>query len=313
VGQPVEAYLAESWPECEAGVDARETWMRTRADELVPVSLSSTVLYDRQGYVVGRLLAVRDHREVVALRRRLVTSGRMAAVGELSAGIAHEVNNPVAYIHANLHLLERHAAELAKRGGEVAAAATEAGCCVGRCLEGIDAVAAIVRDVRGLSHADGDERRAVDLCALVGGVLRLAGQRLRHGRVDFACPMLPPVECAEQQVKQVFLDLVLNAARVTPEGGHIRIRGGRCDREVWVSVEDEGPPIPAAELTGLFDPLATNRAIREGRGLGLSVSYQILRQHGGRIEVDSPSECGTRVTLRWPIVGCGDEREGVDA
>jgi two-component system NtrC family sensor kinase len=177
---------------------------------------------------------------------------------------------------------------------------------IARSLEGVETVAAIVRDVRGLSHADGDERHPVDLGSLIGDVLRLAAHRLSHGQIDLVLPPLPPIECSEQQVKQVFLDLLLNAAQATPPGGHIRIRGEGTDQEVRVSVEDEGPAMEPDELVGLFDPLTTGRAAREGRGLGLSISYQILRQHGGRIEVDSPPGSGTRVTLRWPLAPGGE-------
>ncbi|MGH0036833.1 MAG: ATP-binding protein [Myxococcota bacterium] len=306
LGRPIDDLLAEPLRDPSGRVEDHETWLQRPDGALLPVSLSTTLLRDRQGYAIGRLLAIRDHREVVVLRRRLVTSGRLAAVGELSAGIAHEVNNPVAYIHANLNLLERHTAELAKRGDRLAHAAKSVQEVIGRSLEGVGVVADIVREVRNLSHADADERRAVDLGDLIRGILRLAAHRLNHGQIDLELPDLPPVECSEQQVKQVFLDLFLNAARVTPPGGRIRVRGERLEREVRVSVEDQGPRMAAEDLVGLFDPLTSGRATREGRGLGLSISYQILRQHGGHIEVESPPDAGTRVTLRWPL-DAGDE------
>jgi signal transduction histidine kinase len=293
-------------------IDHLEGELRTASGGVLPVSVASSLLTDRRGLTIGVVLVVRDLREVAALRRRLVISGRLAAVGELAAGIAHEINNPIAYVRSNLGVLREHwqavARGLEKAGspgggvpGELALRLAEGEELIEESLGGVDRVTRIVRDVKSVSHVGAKERELADLNVLLERVLRVAAPQLRgRTRVETHFAELPPVSCAPQEIEQVFLNLVLNAHQAMASGGRLRIATA-CERgEVAVYVEDEGPGILPEHLPRIFDPFFTTKPQGEGTGLGLSISYQIVRQHGGEITVASEPPHGTTFCLRLP-------------
>ena len=273
----------------------------------VDVSLSTLLHRDRRGWPSGVVLIVRDLREVVALRSRLLTSGRMAAVGELAAGIAHELNNPIAYVRANLSLLHEHVGTLRKEIGAgpianvLAPVLAEAEEIVEESLEGMDRAAGIVRDVREFSHAGSNERRSADLRDLVEQSVRVARLQLpRRAEVDVALEALPPVECEPQRMKQVFLNLLVNAAQALGEGGRIRVTGAAHGAGVALSFLDDGCGITPDHLERVFDPFFTTKPVGIGTGLGLAIAYRIVEEHGGRITVSSVLGAGTEVQIWLP-------------
>jgi PAS domain S-box-containing protein len=286
-------------------VAERETELVCASGRRIPVSVSTALLRDRAGQAVGVVLAVRDLREVVALRNRLVMSGRLAAVGELAAGIAHEINNPIAYVRANLGQLRETWESLARQieaGGDPAAAdrAHEGLEMIDESLEGVDRAAAIVRDVKGFSHA-GTEREMVDLNRLLQAVLRVAAPQLRYrARVETAFGELPLVPGSAQELKQVFLNLLINAGHAVGESGVIRVSTVEVAGDVWAVVEDDGCGMSEDLLARIFDPFFTTRPVGEGTGLGLAIAWQIVRNHGGEISVESEPGRGTLVRVRLP-------------
>ncbi|MBW2667484.1 MAG: PAS domain-containing protein, partial [Deltaproteobacteria bacterium] len=182
----VEAGQLLSGFECHSSEDASEVecQMNTCAGGRVAVAVSSTVVCDQMQSPIGRVLVVRDVGEVVALRNRLAMSDRLAAVGKLAAGIAHEINNPLAYVRSNLSLLREHWAAIE---GEISKTDTpeytsvllsESEEMIDESLQGVDRAVAIVRDVRGLSHAERTERDTADLNVLLDGVIRMARSQL---------------------------------------------------------------------------------------------------------------------------------------
>jgi C4-dicarboxylate-specific signal transduction histidine kinase len=270
----------------------------------VPVSLSTALLRDKQRNPIGLVLVARDLREVASLRSRLITSGRLAAVGQLAAGIAHEINNPIAYVHANLgtlrELLDGVASKLERQELE-RGALHEAEELIDESLEGVQRVAAIVRDVKNFSHAGGGPKAPVELPALLDAVLRVAAPQLRAGRVERRYGIaLPPVLGDAQELKQVFLNLVINASHAVRPGQAIRIHASASDGRVVVVVEDEGCGIAPELLGNVFDPFFTTKRVGEGTGLGLSIAYQIVRNHGGDMSVQSAPDRGTRVRVELP-------------
>jgi len=276
----------------------------------VDVSLSTLLHRDRRGGPSGLVLIVRDLREVVALRSRLLTSGRLAAVGELAAGIAHELNNPIAYVRANLSLLREHVDTLRKHMPEDAAALApvfaEAEEIVDESLEGMDRAAGIVRDVREFSHAGSGERRSADLRDLVQQSVRVARLQLSsRAEVELSLDGLPPVECEPQRLKQVFLNLLVNAAQALRDGaGRIRVRGAASDGGVLLTFQDDGCGIAPEHLERIFDPFFTTKPVGIGTGLGLAIAYRIIEEHGGRISVSSAPGAGAEFRL-WLPVGAG--------
>jgi two-component system NtrC family sensor kinase len=276
--------------------------------DAVPISLSSATLSDRQGSPIGIVLVARDLRELEALRSRLVVSGRLAAVGELAAGIAHEINNPLAYVRANLSLLRQHweslgieleKSEASSPCDELIAEGAEI---IDESLEGVDRASAIVRDVKGLAHAGRGERSVADLNELLDGVLRMAGPQLRvTAVVEKEYGVLPLVTCAPQELQQVFLNLVLNASQAIAHRGTIRVRTEAQNGDVMVWIEDDGSGIEADLLDRIFDPFFTTKPVGEGTGLGLGIAHEIVRKHGGEIAIESKPGRGTVCGVRLPV------------
>ncbi len=278
------------------------------AGEAVPVAVSSTLLHDREGTSIGTVWVARDLRELEALRGSLVVSGRLAAVGELAAGIAHEINNPLAYVRANLGLLRQHwdalSSELIKSGvttpmADVIAEGEEM---IDESLQGVDRASAIVRDVRGLAHAGRGQRELADINGLLDGVLRIAAPQLRNtARVEKNYGALPLVSCAPPELQQVFLNLIINAKQAMNEFGTIWVRTESEHRSVTVTIEDDGGGIPDSVVERIFDPFFTTKPVGEGTGLGLGIALEIVRRHFGEISVDSSLGVGTTFRVRIPI------------
>jgi len=296
------------------GVDAAATGPERRCDlatfggRRIPVAVAAHPLRDRSGAELGMVCTLRDLAEVVALRERLLLSGRLAAVGELAAGIAHEINNPLAFVRANLSMLMQHwdaiAVGLEKGDADaIAALLAEGEELVEESLEGVDRAIAIVRDVRGLAHGGAQRREWADLHALIEGVLRMAAPQLRERiRVERRWGTIVPVRCAPQQLQQVFLNLVMNAAQAIGEAGTIAISTAPDGPErVAVVVEDDGAGIAPEHLHRIFDPFFTTKAVGEGLGLGLAIAHGIVRSHGGEIRVESRPGRGTRFGVHLPV------------
>jgi len=308
VGRPIAAYL--SAPEIFASM----TEVRDRECDLVPVvgapvavSVTTMVQTDNLGVPRGLVLVVRDLREVVALRNRLLTSGRLAAVGELAAGIAHEINNPVTYVRANLSVLREHWRTLSKAvegraDDELLALLAEGEELIDESLEGVDRASSIVRDVREFSHAGGAGRESADLNQLLEQTLRVASPQIPSGaHIETRFGELPLVECEPQRLKQVFLNLVLNAAQAIGPEGRIRVHSWRGDGEVVIAVEDDGSGIPPEVVNRIFDPFFTTKPVGVGTGLGLAIAFGIVQQHRGRIEVQSRPQAGSTFRVHLPL------------
>jgi signal transduction histidine kinase len=226
-------------------------------------------------------------------------------MGRLAAGIAHEINNPVAFVRANLGalagLLESLGSKLpAELDQEVAAPLEEGREMIEESLDGVDRVAAIVRDVKGFAHTGRSVAERVELPGLLDAVLRVSASQLPAGvTVQRDYGDVPAVRGAAQELKQVFLNLVVNAAQAIGDDGSVRIATRRQGARVVVLVEDDGPGIPPDLLDRVFDPFFTTKSVGEGTGLGLAISYQILRRQGGSISVESElgQGCCFRVEL----------------
>jgi PAS domain S-box-containing protein len=290
------------------GLREQETCLRSSSGEPVPVSVSTSKLCDKRQNRIGLVLVARDLREIASLRNRLVVSDRLAAVGQLAAGIAHEINNPIAYVRANLFamgsLLDTIQAKLSTRLVQELDAEIEEGReLVDESVDGVDRVAAIVRDVKDFSHAGDGNRERIALQPLLEAVLRVAGPQLPSGcHVERRYADVPEVGGSPQELKQVFLNLIINAFQSLDGGGAIRVSTACHLDRVVVSVEDEGCGIPSDAIERVFDPFYTTKSVGEGTGLGLTISYQIVRNHGGEISVESDSGRGTTFRVSFPAL-----------
>jgi signal transduction histidine kinase len=268
----------------------------------IPVAVSTARVVSARGALRGVVLVVADLREMEALRTRLVTSGRLAVAGQLASGIAHELNNPLSFVRSNLHHLARECAALAEKpevdlgrlAGELEEVAHES-------LEGVERALRIVRDVNAFSHAGGDAERPVELNEIIDQALGAAMLGLAAGvRIERFAEQVPEIHGSPQRLKQLFLNLLLNAVRAVGASGQVCVETWSEEERVFAAVSDDGCGIAREALGRIFDPFFTTREAGEGTGLGLAVCHEIVRSHGGAIEVTSEPGLGTRVQLGFP-------------
>jgi C4-dicarboxylate-specific signal transduction histidine kinase len=230
---------------------------------------------------------------------------RLASLGELSAGIAHEINNPLTYLLASLHVLERR---LGATTGAAASGATTSDL-LRDAREGAERVRAIVHDIRQFASGAELERGPVDLRDVLASSTRLTAAQLRpHARlvIDIAGD-LPLVEGHFGLLTQVVVNLLLNASQAIAsrprERDEIRLSAHPAGAAVILAVEDTGPGIPEAVLRRLFDPFFTTKQPGTGIGLGLSLCYGIVTRHGGTLRAQNLASGGARFEVILPERG----------
>lgn len=291
-----------------AGVEDREAMMRTAAGHAIPVSLSSSVASGPHGDAIGIVLAVRDRRDIDDLRRQILSSGRLAAIGELAAGIAHEVNNPIAYIRSDLNLLAERAEEVRLavarstigRDQQIVFERTRDR--VQRALDRLAHVAQVVVDVREFAHVGGVDQGGSDPETVVESAMRLARMQ-RDGEVEMRVVRVVgghPCDSG-QELKQVLLVLLRTLAESAEKGASIEAEVRSDGRELGVTL-DAGPLVaPADTLLSRFDALAAHVADPDRGELGLSSAAELLEQLGGRLSVEAASESRLRVGVSLPL------------
>lgn len=256
------------------------------------------------------MVTCRDVSEERALRDRLLMSDRMAAVATLAAGLAHEINNPLACVTANLELLREELA-LRDAAGELAPkmSAAELVATIADAREGAERVRLVVRDLRLFARGDGAERGPVDISAVLDSAERMAAGAVKaRARVVRRDAPLPPVDGSATRLCQVFVHILVNAAQAiaagAPEDHEVRVSSALERGFVVVEVRDSGPGIPAELRARIFDPFFSTKGIGGGQGLGLSVCHGIVTSLGGRISVeDAAPERGTIVRVALPVYG----------
>ena len=244
------------------------------------------------------VLTARAHREEL---ERATQRERLAALGTLAAGLAHEINNPLTYVLLNLAAAEQLVPAL---GGE-SARAQHLAMLLRQAIEGAERITTLVRSVRLLAHGPDNPPTPLDVRTSLESALALIGHELRaRGRVETELGEAPWVMADEGQLGQVFLALLHNAAQaLAASGGEgvVRVRTFTDDDgDAAIEIEDTGVGIPEHLLPRIFEPFFTTRPVGEGIGLGLSLSQAIVTSLGGRIAVDSEVGRGTTVRIRLP-------------
>jgi two-component system cell cycle sensor histidine kinase/response regulator CckA len=279
----------------------------------IPVNLAGTVLLDAEGRHIGNLAVVRDVTEQRKLQSQLMVSDRMASVGTLAAGVAHEINNPLAAVIANLDFLAESLSQAAARSsvgsapeGNEAFLLEELRVPLAEAREAAQQVRFIVRDLKIFSRSPATEETGpVDVKAVMESSLRMAWNEIRH-RAQLVKEYAPGarVEVNEARLGQVFLNLIVNAAQALPEGRadhneirvSTRLEGGR----VVIEVRDTGPGIPPEIIGRIFDAFFTTKAVGVGTGLGLAISQRIITDMGGELTVESALGKGTVFRVALP-------------
>ncbi len=267
--------------------------------------------------------------KVQEIQAQLLQSEKMSAIGQLAAGVAHEINNPIGYVYSNLNGLEKYLQDIfnmldSYEQAESAIADSAVRTCVQaarekldlpflkkdiRALmsdskEGVNIVRGIVKNLKDFSHIDaGDDNwHYADLHVGLNNTLNIVNNEIKYkAEVIKQYGEIPEVECLASQLNQVFMNLLINAAQAIEKRGSITLRSGTKGDEVWLEVSDTGNGIAPENLQKIFDPFFTTKPVGKGTGLGLSLSYSIIQKHHGRIEVSSEVGKGTTFVVWLPV------------
>ncbi|WP_282563029.1 ATP-binding protein [Tahibacter amnicola] len=298
------------------------------------IELVARIRHHSTAYV-SQLQRDAAYRELQALNQRLestqtqlLQSEKMASVGQLAAGIAHEINNPMAFVSANLGVLQRYLQSIfgILRAYERLKQVLGAGhpeverineleekeslpyirkdltTLMPETLDGVSRVEKIVKDLKDYSMVNEAEWQKIDIHAAIESTLNVLSHRLNEkAEVIREYGTLPEIECVAFQIKQVLLNILVNATQALEGRGRITIRTGREGDQIWFSITDTGFGIEPEHLNRVFEPFFTTRPVGQGTGLGLSVSYNIVKSHGGTIDVESTPLNGATFTVRLPI------------
>lgn len=267
---------------------------------------------------------------------QLVQSEKMASLGQLVAGIAHELNNPISYIYANMKELQNYLTainlllkvivekegsadfdtELSRTLREIKEKydlefiQDDLQSLISESIEGSQRVKNVVQNLRNFSRLDEADFKEVDIHEGLESTLLLLNNELKNRiTVHKSYGNLPRIYCHAGHLNQVFMNLLLNAVQAIREQGNIWISTRREGDEIVIEIRDDGKGIPEEALPKIFDPFFTTKPVGQGTGLGLSISYNIIREHGGTIEVESEVDRGTRFRIRLPIRSPGKGRD----
>jgi signal transduction histidine kinase len=286
----------------------------------------------RDGNRYKRDLERRNHEltaqkeELERLQAQLVHSEKMASVGQLAAGIAHELNNPAGFIHSNMQGLGEYLSQLqrlltvydsvpfstpwaekiceVKNDVEYERLLCDFSSIIADCQEGACRIRDIVLNLRTFSRVDEAEIKTIDIHAGIDATVRLLSQYYNSNHITLKRDYgdLPLIDCFAGQLNQVWMNLLKNAAQAIGEGpGEVRIQTRLENSAVAVRISDTGRGINREDVQKIFDPFFTTKPVGEGTGLGLSISYGIIERHGGAIAVDSTPGRGTTFTTSIPI------------
>jgi len=281
------------------------------SEELDELARSFEVMRDRLRTAVGEINQFTENleskveertRQLQAAQKKLLQTDRLASLGQLSASVAHEINNPISGV-LNLSMLMQR---MLKDDGIPPARLEEFRKYLGQVTNETSRVGRIVSDLLAFSRRSKPQRSPADLSRIVRTTLSLVQHKMKLSNVSVEAALaeeLPAVSCDASQIQQVVLNLLLNAAEATqskPER-QVSVSTASADGGVALTVSDNGEGIPAENLARIFDPFFTTKAEGKGVGLGLAVSYGIIHAHGGEIEVKSTVGQGTSFTVFLPL------------
>ncbi len=264
---------------------------------------------------------------------QMLQSEKLASIGQLAAGVAHEINNPMGFITSNLGTLDKYAARLIgfiQSQSELIASIRDTGsqdeiqakrkdlkidyifedmaALIAESQEGASRIKNIVQSLKSFSRVDQTKKSMADLNECLETTLTVVWNELKYKcTVSKEFGELPKTMCFPQQLNQVFVNLLVNAAQSIEHMGEITIKTWHGGPFNYIWIEDTGCGIPADKVGKIFDPFFTTKDVGKGTGLGLSIVYDIIKKHNGNITVDSEVGKGTIFVIRLPVIGEGEE------
>lgn len=272
-------------------------------------------------------------------QNQLLQSEKMASIGQLAAGVAHEINNPVGYINSNMVSLKEYASDMIEvidlfseylgqsnsdniqltnqlknkiKEIDLEYIKSDLNSLIEESMEGVSRVKQIVQDLKDFSHVDEADMQWADLHHGLDSTLNIVHNELKYkADINKEYGEIPEVECIASQINQVFMNILVNAAHAIEKHGIITITTGLEDNLVFIKINDTGKGISGDSINRIFDPFYTSKPIGEGTGLGLSLSYSIIEKHKGKIEVESIVGQGTTFTIWLPVKQDNTDNETV--
>jgi PAS domain S-box-containing protein len=265
-------------------------------------------------------------RKLEEAQNQLLQSERMASIGQLAAGVAHEINNPVGFVNSNMgslqgyindlfHLISAYeqiqpvlSVELSRQVSlvrqeiDIDFLRDDVPKLMKETTEGLQRVTRIVQDLKNFSHVDEAERQFTDIEAGLESTLRVVWNELKYkSDVVKEYGGIPPIECFPFQLNQVFMNLLVNASHAIETHGTITLRTGQDASHVWIEIQDTGKGIQPEHMGRIFEPFFTTKPVGKGTGLGLSVAYGIVQRHHGKIDVRSDIGKGSTFRVTLPL------------
>lgn len=309
--------------ECMLGLFADYLMRSLERTELVIALQQSNENIDKERATLQEMVEkLRD------TQNQLLQAEKMASIGQLAAGVAHEINNPIGFVNSNLSTLASYINDLFSIINVYEQTLAEAGQnpinrepidqlrkqlqfeylredlpdLLSESLDGLERVKKIVTDLKDFSRIPAVEWQFIDLHQGLDSTLNIVGNEIKYkAEVIKNYGVLPELECLPAQLNQVFLNLLMNAAQSIVEQGTITISTGTDKETVWVAISDSGQGISPENLSRIFEPFFTTKSVGQGTGLGLSLSYSIVQKHHGRIEVSSIVGEGTTFRVVLPV------------
>jgi signal transduction histidine kinase len=337
-----------SYPQLLENKLRREIAARNQAEQLLEEKSRELYQSNQELYLRNQKIAEQSRHlqkqvlELQETRQQLVQSEKMAVIGQLAAGVAHEINNPVGFIASNLDTLSDYMVELRElfemqaqalettstkgsKNGDLSDTATISSLdnlrafthkvnpnfllpdidqLIGDSIEGAERVKQIVADLSDFSYLSELQASPEDINTLLQKTINIASSELKYkADIELYLAEVPVVVCHGGKVGQVFLNLLVNAAQAIKERGLITVSTGREGEMVWIEISDNGCGIAEKDLAKIFDPFFTTKEIGKGTGLGLHVVKGAIDMHGGEIHVSSKEGCGASFRVLLPIAG----------
>jgi len=269
--------------------------LKTRDGGRIPVSWIFSPMKDHLSQTAGVVAVGRDLTERRKLEAQLLQSQKLAALGVMAGGIAHEIRNPLAVCgSAAQFIMEENVTPEFRQE------------CAQKIHAGIQRASMIIENLLRFARPSAKhDLKEIDLTSLLQETMSLVSNQARIQKIELRS-QLPPepilISGMEGLLQQAFMNLLLNAIKAMPDGGVLSIALGKTDSEVWVNIGDTGQGIARGDLHNIFDPFYTTAPVGQGSGLGLSICYSIIKQHFGVITVDSEEGRGSTFTVTLPIL-----------
>lgn len=275
-----------------------DTWVgangSVRATREATLNIAIAPLFSKENEQIGRLIIFDDITDRSELENRLVQADKLSSIGLLAAGVAHEVNTPLAVISTYAQMLAKQV-----NGDQQKSVMLE------KIAKQTFRASEIVNSLLNFSRTSPTELTGVDLAKVIREVLSLIEHQFEKSKISIKVDMpveLPVIRGNAGKLQQVFLNLFLNARDAMEFGGELKVRAWTDRGIALIDIDDTGKGIPPENIQRIFDPFFTTKGAKKGTGLGLSVTYGIVQEHGGTIEVDSRLDRGTRFRLSFPLV-----------